>query len=102
MKASAMDKTYYVYIMATRKDGPIYIGLTNDLQRRVFEHKSGAFSGFTKKYNIHLLVYFETYGYVHDAIRREKQLKRWARVWKEELIEKENFAWRDLSEDFTA
>ena len=97
-----MGTTYFVYIMATRKDGPLYVGLTNDLHRRVFEHKSRIFDGFTKRYNIHHLVYFETYGYIHDAIAREKRLKRWLRPWKVHLIEQTNPEWRDLSEDFTA
>jgi putative endonuclease len=78
----------------------LYIGVTNDLIRRVNEHKQGLAEGFTKKYRLHRLVYYEVYGTPYDAIQREKQLKHWNRVWKIRLIKSENPSWRDLSDDF--
>jgi putative endonuclease len=93
-------KTYYVYILAQKKNGTIYIGMTNDLIRRVYEHKSGLIEGFTKKYSISQLVYYESTEDVNDAILREKRLKKWKRQWKIDLIEKSNPDWRDLSEHF--
>lgn len=94
-------KAYFVYIMATRKDGPLYIGVTNDITRRLHEHKSGETRSFTWRYNIHKLVYYETYDAAQDAIHREKQLKRWRREWKIQLIEKENPQWNDLADQVT-
>jgi putative endonuclease len=93
-------KTYYIYILASKRNGTIYIGMTNDLARRVYEHKSGLMEGFTKKYSIDKLVYYESTTDVNAAILREKRLKKWKRQWKIELIEKSNPNWRDLSEDF--
>jgi putative endonuclease len=87
--------TYYVYILASKKDGVLYIGVTNYLKRRVFEHKELG-HGFTQKYFVRRLVYFEETNSITVAIQREKQLKRWKRIWKIELIEKENPEWRDL------
>lgn len=72
-------KTYYVYILASKKNGTLYIGMTNDLVRRVYEHKSGLIEGFTKRYSINRLVYFESTNDVNDAIQREKRLKKWKR-----------------------
>jgi putative endonuclease len=95
-----MDALFYVYILATRKGGPIYVGVTNDLHRRVFEHKTHAIKGFTARYNIDRLVYFEVFESIEAAIAREKKLKRWRREWKVALIERENPEWRDLAEDF--
>ena len=92
-------KSYYVYIMASKRNGTLYIGVTNDLLKRVYEHKNNFINGFTKKYNIHSLVYFEQCGDIESAIIREKQLKKWNRKWKLELIERENSQWRDLYED---
>lgn len=83
--------------MATEKHGTLYIGVTNDLQRRVFEHKHDLIDGFTKKYQVHQLVYFEQTNDIYSAIVREKQLKKWYRKWKIELIEKMNPEWKDLS-----
>ncbi|MBI3140759.1 MAG: GIY-YIG nuclease family protein [Rhodocyclales bacterium] len=91
--------SYYVYILASGRNGTLYIGVTNDLIRRVWEHKNGAVEGFTKKYDIHHLVYFEQTEDVSSAIQREKQLKKWERKWKLDLIEKTNPYWRDLYED---
>jgi putative endonuclease len=92
--------TYFVYILATRPRGPIYIGVTNDLARRLSEHRSGLIKGHAWKYNIHLLVHVEAFGDIDEAIAREKRLKRWARAWKHELIEASNPEWRDLSTDW--
>jgi putative endonuclease len=91
--------TYYVYILASRRDGTLYVGVTNELARRVYEHKQGVVPGFTKKYGIHNLVYYEQYDEILEAIAREKRLKRWLRKWKIELIEKANPTWRDLYQD---
>ena len=91
--------SYYVYIMASKRNGTLYIGVTNDLIRRTFEHKNDLLEGFTKKYQVHLLVYFEECGDVESTILREKQLKKWNRYWKLRLIEQSNPEWRDLYED---
>ena len=91
-----MNLQYYVYILASRIGGTLYIGVTNDLLRRVGEHREGVVAGFTKKYGVKRLVYFETFDDVDAAIAREKQLKGWNRVWKIRLIEKDNPNWDDL------
>lgn len=93
-----MSNTYYVYILASKKNGTLYIGTTSDLRRRIYEHKNNLIRGFTSKYNIHLLVYFEQTTDVKSALEREKQLKKWNRKWKIELIEKLNPEWKDLYE----
>ena len=90
--------SYYVYIIASRKDGAIYIGVTNDIVRRIFEHRARAAPGFTTKYNITRLVWFEIYDDPVSAISREKELKKWKRSWKVQLIEKDNPEWNDLYE----
>ena len=90
------NKDYYVYILASKRNGTLYIGVTNDILRRVQEHKEGIIEGFTKKYRVHILVYYEIYGDINDAIYREKQLKEWKRKYKLDLIEKNNLQWRDL------
>lgn len=92
--------TYYVYILANKPKGTLYIGFTNDLRRRVHEHKSRAIKGFTGKYNIKSLVYFEDTSDVESAIIREKQLKNWHRQWKINLIESTNPEWKDLSTEW--
>jgi len=92
-------KNYYVYIM-TNNSKTLYIGVTNDLIRRVYEHKNKLIDGFTKKYNITKLVYYEVFNTIDEAIRREKQLKNWHRKWKINLIESMNKDWTDLSADF--
>ncbi|NLA40147.1 MAG: GIY-YIG nuclease family protein [Smithella sp.] len=89
-------KQYYVYILASKKDGTLYIGVTGDLVKRVYEHKQNEVEGFTKKYNVHNLVYYEIYQDVNEAILREKQMKKWNRQWKINLIEKNNPGWNDL------
>ena len=89
-------KQYYVYILASKKDGVLYIGVTRDLIKRVWEHKNNLVEGFTKKYFVHRLVYFEDTSDIESAIKREKQLKKWNRDWKIQLIEKTNPNWEDL------
>ena len=89
---------YYVYIMASQS-GVLYIGVTNDLNRRVGEHKEGLISGFTKRYKVNRLVYYESMGEVKDAIAREKQIKRWRREKKVSLIETTNSEWNDLARE---
>ena len=91
-------KNYYVYIVSNKPRGTLYIGMTNNLVRRVYEHRDGLIDGFTRKYNLKRLVYFEVFNRVEDAIHREKRLKKWNRQWKIELIEKVNPAWIDLYE----
>ena len=90
------SKHYYVYILASMKNGTIYAGTTSNLVKRVYEHKNNLGSRFTKTYNVHNLVYYETTDDVMSAITREKQLKRWKRRWKINLIQKQNPEWRDL------
>ena len=87
----------YVYILASRKHGTLYVGVTNDMSQRLELHRSGKGSEFAKKYGVTRLVYLETYENPEEAIRREKQLKKWNRDWKVELIEKDNPDWNDLS-----
>ena len=94
-----MADAYYVYIMASDRNGTVYIGVTNDLARRVYQHREGQISGFTKRYKVNCLVHYEAYDSVATAIQREKSLKRWPRKWKLELIEKDNPRWRDLYEE---
>jgi putative endonuclease len=89
-------KEYFVYVLASRKNGTLYIGVTDNLIRRVYEHKNNLVEGFTKDHKVHLLVYFETYSDINEAILREKRLKKWKRAWKLVLIEKENPEWNDL------
>lgn len=89
-------KTYYIYILANKRNGTLYIGVTNDLIRRVSEHKNKLIDGFTKKYGVDKLVYFEESLNIESAIIREKQLKSWNRKWKLLLIEKDNSTWKDL------
>ncbi len=94
-----MEKKYYIYILASKRNGTLYIGFTSNLLKRVWQHKNKIVSGFTSEYSVDCLVYFEQYQDVQDAIGREKQLKKWNRDWKLELIEKNNPRWRDLYED---
>ena len=91
---------FYIYILASQKNGTLYIGVTNNLERRVFEHKKKINQGFTSKYNVDKLVYFESFGFIKDAIKREKQVKKWNRQWKINLIEDDNKDWKDLAEDW--
>jgi putative endonuclease len=91
-------KNAFIYFMTNTSHSVLYVGVTSDLARRVFEHKTGAFRGFTSKYNCTLLVHFEASEDMYQAIRREKQLKNWKREWKEALISQSNPSWFDLSE----
>ncbi len=90
------ERTYYVYILASRRNGTLYIGVTNDLIRRVFEHKEGRVKGFTRKYGVKILVYYELFDDIDYAIARETRLKKYRRAWKINLIQKHNVEWRDL------
>ncbi len=87
---------YYVYILASKKNGTLYIGVTNNLVKRTYEHKQNEVEGFTRRYNVHNLVYYEIYEDINEAILREKQMKKWNRQWKIKLIEKNNPSWNDL------
>jgi putative endonuclease len=93
---------YYVYLLASRPRGSLYIGVTADLVRRVWEHKTKTVPGFTRRYGIDRLVWFETHEDVETAIRREKQMKEWQRAWKVELVERSNPRWVDLYPSLTA
>jgi putative endonuclease len=86
----------WVYIMTNRPSGVLYVGVTSDLVRRVFEHREGVVDGFTKRYGLKRLVYFERHETILGAITREKAIKKWTRTWRVQLITKENFAWDDL------
>ena len=89
----------YVYLMASRKDGTLYLGVTRDLVRRVYQHKNKTLKGFTSRYDVDRLVWFETYDDPTTAIEREKEIKKWRREWKIRLIEESNPDWRDLYPD---
>jgi putative endonuclease len=92
--------SFYVYILASRRNGTLYIGMTDDLVRRVWEHRTGAVPGFTRKYSVKMLVWFEQHETREAALVRERQLKKWNRAWKLDLIERENASWRDLWDEF--
>ena len=92
------EHRYFVYLMASKQHGTLYVGVTGDLAGRAAQHRDETFEGFTKKYGVRLLVWFEEFADIHDAILREKRIKKWRRAWKVELIEKTNPAWSDLFE----
>lgn len=92
---------FYVYLLASRKQGTLYLGVTRDLVRRTFEHKTKSVPSFTSRYNVDRLVWFEAYDDPVNAITREKEIKKWRRAWKVALIEKNNPSWRDLYPDIT-
>ena len=94
-----MPKAGYVYILASRRNGTLYTGVTSQLVQRVWKHKSEVWEGFTRQYQVHRLVYFEEHPDIRDAIVREKQIKKWKRAWKIRLIEEMNPEWRDLYEE---
>jgi putative endonuclease len=94
-----MANSYFVYILASRRNGTLYVGVTNDLVRRMSEHRGKFVPGFTRKYGVDKLVYFEEYASILEARARERVLKRWQRAWKLALIEKMNPQWRDLSSE---
>lgn len=91
---------YYIYILTNKTDSVMYIGVTNDLRRRINEHREEMIEGFTKKYHVHKLVYYEVFENIEKAIQREKQLKRWNREKKNQLVESLNPAYKDLVEEF--
>jgi len=91
--------SFFVYILASRRNGTLYIGLTDNLARRVWEHQSGAIPGFTKKYGVKMLVWYELHDSRESAFQRERQLKKWNRAWKLKLIERRNPTWRDLLDE---
>lgn len=95
----AIQKQPCVYILASKRNGTLYVGVTSNLPKRCWEHRSGLVDGFTKKYGIHTLVYFEAHEDMMSAITREKHLKKWNRTWKLRLIEEHNPGWRDLFPD---
>ena len=97
-----MPKSYFVYILASRRNGTLYIGVTNDIQRRVWEHREGLGGGFSRRYGVKMLVHCEQFDDIGFAIQRETRLKKWKRRWKIELIEKENPDWDDLFETLSA
>jgi putative endonuclease len=94
-----VQKNPCVYILASRCNGTLYVGVTSDLARRIFEHRSNTVTGFVRTYGVYRLVYAEFHASMADAIAREKRIKKWHRAWKLELIERENPQWRDLTED---
>lgn len=94
-----MQKGGYVYILANKRNGTTYIGVTSNLVRRVYEHKNDLVDGFSQKYSVHNLVYYERHDRIEDAIVREKQMKKWKRAWKLRTIENFNPEWRDLYRD---
>ncbi len=94
------NKQYFVYILTNKTNNVLYIGVTNNLTRRIYEHKNKLIDGFTKKYNLNKLVYYETTDNAESAIKREKQLKNWHRDWKINLINQQNPEWQDLSVEF--
>ena len=91
-----MDKNFYVYILASRKNGTLFTGMTSNLLQRIWRHKDKRIDGFTKKYHVNMLVYFELHQTAESAITREKQIKKWNRSWKIRLIEEKNPLWKDL------
>ena len=95
------DHVYYVYILASQRNGTLYVGVTNDLIRRVQEHREGLVPGFAKRYRVKVLVYFEVHQEISEAIAREKRIKRWRRDWKLQLIEAKNPQWLDLWPELT-
>jgi putative endonuclease len=97
-----LTQSYYVYMLASRRRGTLYVGVTNDLVKRVWQHKQGLVEGFTKRYGIRTLVWYEQTESIESAIAREKQIKKWNRGWKIELIESGNPQWKDLHEETAA
>ena len=91
-------RDYYVYILASDRNGTLYVGVTNDLARRIYEHRNDLIEGFTKRYGVHRLVWFEVHGDINEAIIREKRIKKWNRSWKLRVIEEMNPDWIDLAD----
>ena len=97
-----MERTFHVYIMASQRNGTLYVGVTGNLAKRVYEHREGLLKGFTRRYGVKMLVWYEHFPTADEAISFEKRLKRWRRAWKLELIEKLNPQWLDLYETFNS
>ncbi|MBI1262994.1 MAG: GIY-YIG nuclease family protein [Rhizobiales bacterium] len=97
-----MSKSYYLYILANKRHGTLYVGVTNDLVRRIHEHKNGLIDGFTKRYGVKMLVWYGETPDIEAAVQREKTMKRWPRAWKINVIEEMNPEWRDLYDDLIA
>ena len=95
----AMKKQFYVYILANKRNGILYLGVTSNIVQRVWQHKNSMVAGFTRNYGIKILVYYEVHGNAEAAITREKQIKKWRRAWKLQLIEEKNPHWKDLYEE---
>lgn len=93
------NKNYFVYILTNKKNGTLYIGVTNDLKKRIYQHKRELVDGFTKKYGLKILVYYELFQDIESAIIREKRLKKWKRLWKLRIINEKNPQWKDLYEE---
>jgi putative endonuclease len=93
--------SFFVYILASRRNGTLYVGMTDDLVRRTWEHRNGVVPGFSRKYGVKSLVWYEVHDTREAAFQRERQIKKWNRAWKLELIEKSNLEWRDLGDDLT-
>ena len=91
--------SFFVYMLASKRNGTLYVGMTDNLARRVWEHQSGVVAGFTKKYGIKTLVWYEMHGSRETAFQRERQIKKWNRLWNLEMIERANPTWRDLVEE---
>ncbi len=97
-----VEKRFYVYILSSKRNGTLYAGVTSSLAQRVWQHKTNAVAGFTARYSVHRLVYFEEHADADSAIQREKQIKKWRRAWKINLIEERNPTWRDLYDEITS
>jgi putative endonuclease len=97
-----MNKEFWVYILASKRNGTLYIGVTSNLAQRIWEHKNGVVEGFTHRYEVDRLVHCEAFGDAESAIAREKQMKKWRRAWKIQLIEDSNPEWRDLYDEINA
>ena len=93
-----MDKLYYVYMLASGRSGTLYTGVTGDIVKRIWDHRNGTVEGFTKSYDVHVLVWYEPHQDINEAIAREKRIKKWNRAWKIALIEKANSGWNDFYE----
>jgi putative endonuclease len=93
--------SFFVYIVASRRNGTLYIGMTDDLVKRIWQHRNGVVPGFTKKYQVKMLIWYETHETRESALTRERQMKRWNRAWKLQIIEQMNPSWRDLWDDIT-
>jgi putative endonuclease len=101
MSVGKFMKQYHVYILASQRNGTLYTGVTSDLVKRIWDHKLNAVPGFTSTYKVDRLVYFECHGDITEAIKREKNIKTWKRLWKIRLIEEENPNWEDLYDKIT-